>query len=79
MTTSASRTDWKLAVRSSKITTMAIPSPIASPRSISFIGAIWPRTSTVAPLGGSPARSDRTINLAGDPAQVLARRCSPSG
>ena len=29
---------------------------IASPWRISFIGAIWPRTSTVAPLGGAPTR-----------------------
>ena len=39
------------------MTTMAIPRPMASPRRISFMGAIWPRTSTVAPLGGSPART----------------------
>ena len=49
------------------------PRPTASPRSISCIGAIWPRTSTVAPLGGvaGPRRSPRST-LAGDPAQVLA-------
>ena len=38
------------------MTTMAIPRPMARPRSISSIGRICPRTSTVAPLGGAPAR-----------------------
>ena len=55
-TTSASRTDWKLAVSSSRITTIDIPRPMPSPRRISSIGRICPRTSTVAPLGGAPAR-----------------------
>ena len=71
-TTSARRTDWKLAVSRSRMTTMAMPRPIASPRRISRIGTIWPRTSTVDPAGGWPARGDRPVDLAGDPAQVLA-------
>ena len=54
-TTSARRTDWKLAVSRSRMTMMAAPRPKPSPRSISLIGTIWPRTSTVDPAGAWPA------------------------
>ena len=46
--------------------------PMASPWSISRIGAIWPRTSTVAPRGGAPRRP-MAASMCAAPAQVLAR------
>jgi uncharacterized repeat protein (TIGR03803 family) len=46
--------DWKFAESSRKITTTASAKPTPRPRSISCIGGICPRTSTVDPLGGSP-------------------------
>ena len=57
ITTSARPTDWKLAVSKSKIAATAATRPILRPVKISRMGAIWPRTSTMTPLGGSPARA----------------------
>ena len=70
--TSASRNDWKLAVSSRKMTTIAIPSPMASPRSISSIGSDLPADLDGRPLGRLAGPRDRPVDAAGDPAQVLA-------
>ena len=71
-TTKASRTDWKLAVRRSRITTIDHPQPDASPWRISSIGTIWPRIVDGDPLGRLASSRDRPVDAARDPAQVLA-------
>ena len=55
------------------MTTIASARPMRqAAKDLLHAARIWPRTSTIAPLGGSPARSDRLLDPAGDPAQVLA-------
>ena len=71
-TTNASRSDWKLAASRRKITTTATTSPAAMFLSVSRIGAICPRTVTVAPRGGVPARRDRLVDAPRHAAQVFA-------
>ena len=53
----ASRSDWKYAVNSTKITNTATTSPMVSDANISFIGGSWPMGSTRTPRGGSPTAS----------------------
>ena len=53
----AMRGDWKLAVKSTKITNTATPSPIPSAWNIAIIGGSWPMGSTRTPRGGVPAAS----------------------
>ena len=56
-TASDSRNDWKFAASSRKITTTATARPAEMFVSVSRICATAPRTVTVAPRGGAPARA----------------------
>ncbi len=51
----ASRSDWKYAVSSTRITATARPKPMPSAVNIWCMGATWPRSSTRTPFGGWPA------------------------
>ena len=79
--TSASRTDWKLAVSSRKITTTDDrQADRQSPLSISLHRRRSGRGRRPRrPSAASPAALDGLRDLAGDAAEVLARRCSRSG
>ena len=55
-TINATLSDWKYAARSRKMATMASPRPERRPSSVCCMGATCPRTLTVTPAGGSPAR-----------------------
>jgi hypothetical protein len=56
-TTKASRNDWKFADSSRKMTTTATARPTPMLVSVTRIEEICPRTVTLAPRGGAPARA----------------------
>ena len=55
-TTKPSRSDWKFADSNKKITRTARARPSPRFASVRRMGATWPRTFTVTPRGGLPAR-----------------------
>ena len=56
---SASRSDWKFAASSRKITSTASSSPVRRPEMVCSSGGISPRIRTVTPRGGAPAAAMR--------------------
>ena len=56
-TANASRNDWKFAASRRKITRIDSSSPLRRPASVSSNAGTWPRSFTVTPRGGVPARA----------------------
>ena len=71
-TTRASLTDWKLAVSSSRMTTIDIPRPMARPAEDLLHRPDLPAHVDGRPLGRGAGPRDRPLDVAGDPPQVLA-------
>ena len=71
-TTSASRTDWKLAVSSSRMTTIGHPQADRQPAEHLLHRGDLPADVDGRPLGRLAGPRDRPLDVAGDPAQVLA-------